>query len=1088
MKKKIKLFLLIIITITLISVDNMDVFAVDASISVTPTGSSGTNSCNWAGNCYSMGTGGVRITLLDGNANKVKNTIDLWYYGKSLSFYDNNSAALVYYNKKYLRQDLAKMKHKDVYNAIKLNSTSEYTFKSIEDVLPNILGKGDDLDYNGHKFSSGYGNVDASSTGYLSNEYDWAYAKQNNRVPNMTEKIMNRIYTNIKSETKYGGSKQSKQLYLKKLLSAMGTSIDNIDDSYTLQFEPLVNWENGKLNNGTNAAKFTSFNFLGTISELYVLYYNYSSSFNSPEKFRISKKFCRKSNTTNYCYSGDFAPFNNNNIPKPNFQKIVDGSGIYVNNSGKDGNVIPTDSKNNAIFKTTSSGNSDDVNDLGSKLNVAYGVGFISLSKLIDSFGCVKVVDANGQKKDSSGNVIGVKASNYKKVDDYGAAVNKYLKNKKVTTYSWLSEASKYGFTKSTDLKNFIKNNNSCETPSCGKTYEIYRDNKVSKKDFIDKVLDPADSSKRLFGDTYTKGTKEEWNLLIKQAIDNNVVNDYITYGIKNNNVCNASSCEDTLKYIRNIKGNSIFTKKYSKLNNTEKKLVNAFHIAFPKQDYMNPDIIGADALDEIPQCDKTAPKCDVNAVSECKNPYSIIVGKDATSSSNYKKCILSDYLFTNYKGTVKKKNSTRSEYNGVLNDSTNYSIYCSEYVKINMPKEGSDITKAGRVFQWGTNISQSSNKGLDTDTKTYASMVVKQQCFKGPKKANGTSEKFDSKELARFKNINLDRYTTKIKLSYTDPTKTFSYKDLELNTRFIESGSKGMSIYNNQSMVTLYSIYNIEYGKSLTWYSHKGVSEKDMINKTKYDSLSSDFKKNEYIFIGYGAPTSFNTADGTYKESISAKVTKIGYKGQYDSLFSNSVAEYKCDFRIHNEIIGNECCDAKTGKPFPGAPSYCTCDGGDGPKGIDVAFRTIELVNKNVSKSSYTSEINKAFPGRSGAGRYTNNNIGKNWATIIQSDTTKVMKILRNTIYNETPQYTISLDAGTITKIRNSNQALRNAGVDPYTYLGPKKKDTGYTCYDDEGKNKFKYCRSHFVDTYIKKGKCMQNRSGAEAKKPCGQ
>ena len=623
---------------------------------------------------------------------------------------------------------------------------------------------------------------------------------------------------------------------------------------------------------------------------------------------------------------------------------------------------------------------------------------------------------------------------------------------------TWMKNADYYGFKNVSELKKWAKN--SCAKPSCEESYALHKKNKISG--FNDKIPTLASSAEK------KKLTDKDgrWNYKVKSIIS------AFSLGTSNANICKVSTCEEILN-------NLSLKNKYNTLNSTKKdyiEMIDTHKELFGGYNYkyLNKTILNEMKI-VIPACEGKLPKCNnVDNITSCTSPFDIKVGKDASSDSSYRdNCILGGFLYNKGSNYYSSLNDT---YTGFLENSKQYKVYCSEKIDIDMPQINSGYLKAGRVFQWGKDIDQNTNTGLNSDKKTFATMTVTHQCYKGFATPNGKNFPFSDDEINKFKNSNSHKSNTSIAFSYTDPLKKFPSLNNISYERIFESKNTSAS----RNMIQMKYVYNFVYGKSLTWYSHKGTEEKDLIDKNKYNTLSEQ-GKNEYLFIGYGAPTSYNTPDGTYKEIVKASIKNIGETGKYDHLYTGDTLEYKCDFKVHNEIIGNECCDTTTGKPFPGAPAYCTCDGGEEPKGLDVAFRTIQLVNKNASSSSINSEINKAFPGRTGAGRNLTGNIGKNWKTLIDSDTKTVLNILRDDIYSGAPQYTISLDVGKISAIRESNKALRDKSIDPYTYRGKVKNGTGYTCYEN---GKYGYCRSEFVKEYLE-GKCA-TRSGTLETKPC--
>lgn len=296
--------------------------------------------------------------------------------------------------------------------------------------------------------------------------------------------------------------------------------------------------------------------------------------------------------------------------------------------------------------------------------------------------------------------------------------------------------------------------------------------------------------------------------------------------------------------------------------------------------------------------------------------------------------------------------------------------------------------------------------------------------------------------------------------------------------------------------------------GKSeLAWYTSKDDNGNF---KTKEDYDNSSIKeKSSYTFIGYGLPTPFTSVTCIYdkenmssnnsnkdKEPITVTIQNIGTSRittsaddsndyQFTKLLgTEKKLSYSCSYKVNNQIFGYENGDS------------IDCDY-TSPKGLDVVFRPVELVNTSGDKEE---QLDKAFPGMSGTGR----KIGANWAEwengnpdIVEDKANNIYNILSNAIYNEEPMYEITLDVATIQKIRKYNKSARKTTVnsekaDPYSNM-PSIDGTdtngyiGYVCSNNSDES-YKYCASNFL-TQLKadskiSGSCISGNYGTEGSK----
>lgn len=309
---------------------------------------------------------------------------------------------------------------------------------------------------------------------------------------------------------------------------------------------------------------------------------------------------------------------------------------------------------------------------------------------------------------------------------------------------------------------------------------------------------------------------------------------------------------------------------------------------------------------------------------------------------------------------------------------------------------------------------------------------------------------------------------------------------------------------------VDVTATYRIVYNSSLKWYSDK--SNDDNIVSGEAEKLDEDDKKVDakYLSIGYGLPTSFvtpSTYDGNgYGFSISSKnnggalyatVANIGTRNSdktyhFTKYLTFSLSDdsdgsdkskiyYSCGFSIQNFLFDTECRN--------GICNNVECKSGvcvpkNKPKGIDVVFRTINLIpaSANKDKATLAAAITEAFPGRAGAGRKR----GKNWTTFnttsgIESYTDdKLYSILNAQVYENEPMYEITLDVGTIQNIRKNNKLLRASGIDPYTSKENYTFDVDKEGYDSSASY---YCRINYESGKITEEEYNDCKEQAAAK-----
>ena len=333
-----------------------------------------------------------------------------------------------------------------------------------------------------------------------------------------------------------------------------------------------------------------------------------------------------------------------------------------------------------------------------------------------------------------------------------------------------------------------------------------------------------------------------------------------------------------------------------------------------------------------------------------------------------------------------------------------------------------------------------------------------------------------------------LSNLDTKVNINYNlrysvngDLTKTLLSDESQNNgaTVTCDKGSKnncklgGNDITNRTQDVI--GTYKLNYTDKFNWYSSK--LDGTLYDKDNYDSKTSSdsSKKSYYYYIGYSMPTSFKTHSGTYNDKLVATVSNVGFNDHFDSLLGGTGSfVYSCGLKIHNEIYDNECYD-ENGNLLPNAPAYCLPS--NDPKGIDVVFREVQLINGSTDK-----HIRYAFPGAkanafsSGKPRQK----GANWAVLTNQE---IYNVLNVNVYNNKPMYEIKLDTRVITNIRNINKKAKNKNKDPYSGMHDMSGNNktlaggfiGYKCSD--GVNG-KYCASSFLSELYNKygltGECI--------------
>lgn len=312
--------------------------------------------------------------------------------------------------------------------------------------------------------------------------------------------------------------------------------------------------------------------------------------------------------------------------------------------------------------------------------------------------------------------------------------------------------------------------------------------------------------------------------------------------------------------------------------------------------------------------------------------------------------------------------------------------------------------------------------------------------------KKDGTLDTTEIKNI--YPDIIVDKITDK---KYIHDT-VAGEKDNDPRTITCKTNDDGENTCANIQYITTTATYDIFYKDDLKWFSDKSLNG-ELI------TIGAEGLQPSYTFAGYGLPTSFpnphneicsqwndttlpddfNKANG----ELNLYVYNVGTGGHFNDLIgskdlfeddddaNNNEINYYCDYKIKNKLFDNE---------YALKEEYM-CDPNRTPKGIDVVFRTIDLISNK-------DELNKAFPGRSGSGR----EMGANWYKFSDES---IADLLGDNVYNQEPMYEITLDSPTIQKIREWNRAARSKDIDPYTDMEESKASDasddsyGFTGYE---------------------------------------
>lgn len=229
MKRKKILFLFLIMSLVLLPISKAYAVGVGGDWGNVPS-TPGGGGCD-SGNCYSTGSAGVRITLVNSAGNRISGTksADYWFNPSSANNFKNNGKS-VCYNEKYAKAEIMGLSGSSVTS--KLDNCSNASFRPISDLLSVNIGntrKTEEADTVMRKILA-----EGKAAGGNRNSSHWD--------------IYDRIFVAV------GYKINGTQVTIKNLTKDQAESI-------YIQFEPLITFQN----NGSAVTKTT---FFGTISEI----------------------------------------------------------------------------------------------------------------------------------------------------------------------------------------------------------------------------------------------------------------------------------------------------------------------------------------------------------------------------------------------------------------------------------------------------------------------------------------------------------------------------------------------------------------------------------------------------------------------------------------------------------------------------------------------------------------------------------------------------------------------------------------------------------------------------------------------------
>lgn len=494
------------------------------------------------------------------------------------------------------------------------------------------------------------------------------------------------------------------------------------------------------------------------------------------------------------------------------------------------------------------------------------------------------------------------------------------------------------------------------------------------------------------------------------------------------------------------------------------------------------------------PSCIQPPNDCDAPSFSySCGDKIILQDYQYGSNSASARKCWQSGYAYTNSGVMVSSFHKRVSK---------KCLLYCSEKVEFDLPSAVNSDVKAGTVFKWGTN--------LDKSSTLFATMKVSLSCkavpdpdwyeYTGvePNRKRITPNCTNDDVIYGVNDLK-SKISTEINVTYKEPNSTRNGLFDNVKDRMVANYVSGTGGVNetcsnkNCTNIGIFEIvanYEFEYSDNLKWYSKKEDSSLVPNDNAHHNDISSN--GSYYYEIGYGLPTTFTTPNGIYGNGgdgkLNANISKIGTRNHFNKLVilysGKDNIDYSCQFKIKNQLFGEECEYDASGNLKPNAPNYCdpkidnkveiSTPETSSVKKVDVVFRVVKLINSEAN-------IGIAFPGRTGSGTRDR---GTNWRILSNTD---IVKVLNSDIYTKDPMFEITLNSANIKDIRNWNKKAKRKGKDPYSEFTPLTAGasstetngfTGYKCYERNGN---KYCASSFLsqlNTYSDKqklrGTCM--------------
>ena len=1018
-----KICLYIFISIFFIS-NIINVYAATYDSSTGASEAASGTVCSSNQNCYSLGTGGIRITLLDKDGNKKTDsrgnpyTKDYWFYGPNVSFFevgkDKKDIVLFRFAKTYLKQEIYNLITSNGQTSINYStlrsliikenySTSSYDFVKIEDdnIAPGIL--------NG--MQSDFDSTSDTYPGYLTNN--------NTRVANSTKKIADRLVANAKDEKFSGEVNQNASVkYIENILTDMGVTSLGEDDY--LQIEPLTQWGNLSVNSNCG---YTDAIFVGTPSEFIYISkgirdssvfnsWNASNIFNTGSGGNYICAFNPQANQRAYYNLATYGIYTNANIPNNILTPIYTPADVLGKNKDY------AEEKYNVLSSTRA-------------LKSTYGVSFIRINDVLtgscnDDARTIALNDSNKIKADYT-------KDNY--IDKLYGTDTKYSK-----------EIRKECFTNPNDKSTFNEE----------KCYQLM-------PDYINSV----------------GGGIPERNINTDKAIDvcNPVSCEDSLYTIDSNG----------LKYNKNIVSASPSTK-YDKAvafiyNNIASKFSDN---PKPSNDFLNYSVYHA--LHRPAVCDKKVKVCPLSdrsdfscsknssnkkfTISDTTDDECIKEGYAYSGQSSVKGVVAESLIDLNYKnndvycfesvsftlpGVPKKEKAGKLLGWGISKKVTENGYYGKMEVERVCKFNNFNSGKLDDInITWVKNIAK--------DTEILLNYHDKKN-FVIDKKMNVNLSDFD---VISYNGQLPDGFEERI---HSGSKKVDVHgKELEdelTNYNCNDSSDKCKKL----NILTLKATYSINYPSSLQWYADK-INPFDPKSAEEIEAVEEpDNVEENYIPLGTGMLVSFAdpTCDfeGTkqlYRSAedlksaesnngeLSVTIKNVGTRvypndpsrhhfdnilylditdknGISDNMYSKgdkiegrTGIYYNCPFSIENKLFGSEY----------GKKSNCEppTDSGS-PEGLDVVFRTVNLM-----KSDDIDSLLEAFPSRVGSGRL----FGDNWFKLTNGsyfNTSIIYNILKEDVYKEDePMYHIELTPSKIKSIREDNKALKDEGKNPYSNM----------------------------------------------------